>query len=71
MNGGERRRSDRRACRYRHFVPTPRKRYLECPCGELLEGRDDDALVAAVQEHLRRVHPNLEYGRDQILLLAY
>ncbi|GAB3168614.1 hypothetical protein GCM10027162_06190 [Streptomyces incanus] len=47
-----------------------RKKYLECPCGELLEGTDDDTLVAAVQAHLRAVHPHLTYDREQILLMA-
>ena len=49
----------------------PRKRYVECPCGELLEGLDDDLLVAAVQEHLREKHEHLNYNREQILMLAY
>ncbi|WP_189317120.1 DUF1059 domain-containing protein [Streptomyces brasiliensis] len=48
-----------------------RKRYVSCPCGELLEGTDDDSLVAAVQEHLKVVHPHLSYDREQILLFAY
>ncbi|MCX4642007.1 MULTISPECIES: hypothetical protein [unclassified Streptomyces] len=48
-----------------------RRKYLECPCGELLEGSNNDALVAGVQAHLRAAHPHLEYDREQILLMAY
>lgn len=50
---------------------TQRRRYLQCPCGELLEGENDDALVSAAQEHLAAQHPQLHYEREQILLLAY
>ncbi|MBY4108256.1 DUF1059 domain-containing protein [Rhodococcus fascians] len=46
-------------------------RYVQCPCGELLEGESDDRLVDEVQQHLRQEHPALEYHRDQILSLAY
>lgn len=49
----------------------PRTKYVDCPCGELLEGADEDALVEAVQAHLTQVHPGRSYERDQILMLAY
>lgn len=49
----------------------PRTKYVDCPCGELLEGADEDALVEAVQAHLAQVHPGRSYERDQILMLAY
>jgi hypothetical protein len=52
-------------------VSTPRKRYVACPCGELLEGADDDVLVEAVTRHLRHAHPHLDYSREQILMMAY
>lgn len=46
-------------------------RYVECPCGTLLEGENDDRLVAAVQAHLQEEHAHLHYDREQILMLAY
>lgn len=49
----------------------PRMRYVDCPCGTLLEGQNDDLLVAAVQEHLQEKHPHLSYDHEQILMLAY
>lgn len=48
-----------------------RLRYVSCPCGSLLEGTDDDELVSSVRAHLSKVHPGLDYERDQILLMAY
>lgn len=52
-------------------MTTNRRRYVSCPCGYLLEGSNDDELVLEVQRHLSESHPGLQYGRDQILLLAY
>lgn len=47
------------------------KTNLTCPCGEMLQGSTEDELVARAQEHLRDQHPEHEYTRDQILLLAW
>jgi predicted small metal-binding protein len=47
------------------------KTNLDCPCGEHLEGKDEDDLVEKAQEHLREKHPDHEYTRDQILFMAY
>jgi hypothetical protein len=49
------------------------KTNLQCPCGELIHGENEDDLVEKAREHLREKHPNLagEYGRDEILFLAY
>ena len=44
---------------------------LQCPCGEHLVGDDEDELVAKALEHLARQHPGLEYGREEILIMAY
>ena len=41
------------------------------PCGEALEGKDEDDLVEKTQAHLASVHPGLEYDRDAILFMAY
>jgi hypothetical protein len=47
------------------------KTRLDCPCGEHVEGTDEDDLVVKVQKHLADSHPGLQYGRDDILFLAY
>ena len=47
------------------------KTHLNCPCGEALQGTDEDDLVAKAQEHLAQAHPGMEYERDQILFMAY
>lgn len=52
-------------------MSSTRKRFVACPCGELLEGTDDDRLVEAVRRHLSVVHPHLSYDREQILMMAY
>ncbi|MCK9874267.1 DUF1059 domain-containing protein [Frankia sp. AgPm24] len=44
---------------------------LNCPCGEFIEGADEDELVEKTQTHLAENHPGHEYTRDQILFLAY
>lgn len=50
-----------------------RKLHMNCPCGEMLSGEDEDALVAAAEKHLEEAHPDLVgvYSRDHILALAY
>ena len=47
------------------------KTMLTCPCGELIEGKNEDELVEKVQDHLRDKHPDHEYTREQILFMAY
>ena len=47
------------------------KTKLQCPCGELIEGRDEDDLVEKVQQHLAEKHPDHQYSREEILFLAY
>jgi predicted small metal-binding protein len=47
------------------------KTMLPCPCGEHIEGENEDDLVKRVYDHLRQAHPGLEYTREQILELAY
>jgi hypothetical protein len=50
----------------------PEKTWLRCPCGELIEGRDEDDLVERAMAHLRAVHPEMagDYGREHILFMA-
>ena len=47
------------------------KTRLSCPCGEYIQGEDEDDLVVKVQEHLKANHPTHEYSRDEILFMAY
>jgi hypothetical protein len=49
---------------------TPKTR-LQCPCGEFLQGTNEDDLVEQAQRHLRERHPHLEYDREDILFMAY
>jgi hypothetical protein len=44
-------------------------RKLECDCGYVAHGDDDDDLVAAVQAHARRVH-GMELSSELVLTLA-
>ena len=44
---------------------------LNCPCGEHIEGTDEDDLVEKTQKHLADKHPGHEYTREQILFIAY
>jgi predicted small metal-binding protein len=49
------------------------KTQLICPCGEYVQGKDEDDLVEKVKQHLRDKHPELadDYDRDHILFLAF
>ena len=47
------------------------KTRLTCPCGEHIQGTDEDDLVTNVQEHLKANHPGHDYSRDEILFMAY
>ena len=41
-----------------------------CQCGATLRGKNDDAIVAAVQKHAREVHPEMTITREQALAMA-
>lgn len=43
---------------------------VHCQCGVTLQGEDDDAIVAEVQQHVREVHPEMEVSREQALAMA-
>ena len=49
------------------------KTRLNCPCGELIRGEDEDDLVEKAFAHLREKHPEMadEYEREHILFMAY
>jgi predicted small metal-binding protein len=38
---------------------TPMDRQVNCECGYVARGGSDDEVIALVQEHLRRDHPDL------------
>jgi hypothetical protein len=42
---------------------------IRCPCGTVVRGRDDDALVAQAQKHAREVHA-MDLTREQALAMA-
>jgi predicted small metal-binding protein len=46
------------------------KTKLECPCGVLITGKDEDELVANVRAHLAAEHPGHDYTREEILFIA-
>ena len=46
------------------------KTMITCPCGEYIQGEDEDDLVAKAQAHLHEMH-NRTYGRDEILFMAF
>lgn len=45
---------------------------INCECGEVVRGADDDDLVARAEEHIERDHPDLvgKLGREDILGMA-
>jgi hypothetical protein len=45
---------------------------LNCPCGAVLTGRDEDEIVRVARAHLRDRHPEMadDYDREQILSVA-
>ena len=42
---------------------------IQCPCGSVIDGRDDDDVVEKAQEHARQVH-QMELTREQALAMA-
>jgi hypothetical protein len=42
---------------------------IRCPCGTVVRGRDDEALVAQAQKHAREVHA-MDLTREQALAMA-
>lgn len=45
---------------------------INCECGEVVRGVDDDELVSRAEQHILRDHPELvgKLGRDDILGMA-
>ena len=46
---------------------------VRCPCGVVVEGGADEALVSNVEAHIAADHPDLvgKYSREQILEMAH
>lgn len=42
---------------------------VECPCGVVLRGRDDNEVVAKAQEHAKSTH-DMTLTREQALAMA-
>jgi predicted small metal-binding protein len=45
------------------------KKIIQCPCGVVIEGRDDEDVVKRAQEHARQVH-QMDLSREQALAMA-
>jgi predicted small metal-binding protein len=45
------------------------EKQIECPCGQVLRGKNDDEVVKRAQEHAKRDH-NMEMTREQALSMA-
>jgi predicted small metal-binding protein len=45
---------------------------INCACGYVVTGANDDELVANAEEHMREVHPEMAgtMSRDQVLAMA-
>ena len=45
---------------------------INCPCGEVVRGEDDDELVANTEAHIRDEHPDMvgTMSREQMLEMA-
>jgi len=45
---------------------------INCECGQVVRGDDDEALVRAAEEHIQRDHPELvgKITREDLLAMA-
>ena len=46
------------------------KTRIQCPCGEVIVGKDEDELVELTNAHLMSQHDGRTYDRDMILIMA-
>jgi predicted small metal-binding protein len=46
--------------------------FINCECGEVVSGKSDQELIAAVEAHINRDHPDLigKLSREDILGMA-
>jgi len=45
------------------------KKIIQCPCGSVIEGQDDEEVVKKAQEHAKTTH-NMDLSREQALSMA-
>jgi predicted small metal-binding protein len=45
------------------------QKVINCPCGVILTGQDDDEVVAKAQQHAKQVH-QMDLTREQALAMA-
>ena len=45
------------------------KKVIQCPCGSVIEGVDDDDVVRRAQEHAKATH-GMDLSREQALAMA-
>jgi predicted small metal-binding protein len=45
------------------------KKVIQCPCGSVIEGQNDDDVVKKAQEHAKATH-GMELSREQALAMA-
>ena len=45
------------------------KKVIQCPCGSVIEGHNDDDVVKKAQEHAKVTH-GMELSREQALAMA-
>lgn len=43
---------------------------VQCQCGQTIRGKDDDDLVANVQQHAKEAHGGMAITREQVLAMA-
>jgi predicted small metal-binding protein len=45
---------------------------IDCACGQVVTGENDDELVANAEAHMREMHPELAgtMSREQVLAMA-
>jgi predicted small metal-binding protein len=45
------------------------KKTIQCPCGSVIEGQDDDDVVKKAQEHAKTTH-GMNLTKEQALAMA-
>ena len=45
------------------------KKVIQCPCGSVIEGQDDNEVVKKAQEHAKATH-GMDLSREQALAMA-
>jgi predicted small metal-binding protein len=45
------------------------KKIIQCPCGSVIEGKDDEEVVQKAQDHAKSTH-NMDLSKEQALAMA-